>query len=131
MNALIQDVEVKDATNTAMSDILLAPLTELQALSQTLFQSLGPPQTRPPPPPPISAFVAVDTKLAESVQLSRFHQVKQRQIESLKDEVLDLDAQWRKSVQELEAGKRELEAIMTEGDERIKAMEQASAGKDV
>lgn len=131
MNALIQDVEVKDATNTAMSDILLAPLTELQTLSQTLFQSLGPPQTRPPPPPPISAFVAVDTKLAESVQLSRFHQVKQRQIESLKDEVLDLDAQWRKIVQELEAGKRELEAIMTEGDERIKAMEQASAGKDV
>lgn len=131
MNAIIQDVEVKDATNTAMSDILLAPLTELQTLSQTLFQSLGPPQTRPPPPPPISAFVAVDTKLAESVQLSRFHQVKQRQIESLKDEVLDLDAQWRKIVQELEAGKRELEAIMTEGDERIKAMEQASAGKDV
>lgn len=124
-----QVAQLVDIMNTPMSDILLAPLNELQALSQTLFQSLGPPQSRPPPPPSTSAFAAVDAKLASSVHLSRFHQVKQRKIESLKDELLDLDTQWRNIVQELEAGKRELEAIVTEGEERIKATEQASAGE--
>ena len=127
-NVSVQRVELNDMMTTPMSDILLTPLNELQVLSQSLFQSLGPPQSKPPPAPPISAFVGVDKKLANSVQLSRFHQVKQRKIELLKDEVLELDMQWRNIVQELESGKRELETIVAEGEERIKSIEQADAG---
>ncbi|KAL6309306.1 vitamin-D-receptor interacting mediator subunit 4-domain-containing protein [Sparassis latifolia] len=108
-----------------MTEILLEPLNTLQALSQQLFQSLGPVQARPPPPPPISVFVAVDDALASAVQLSRTHQVKQRRIEQLKREVLELEGRWRQIVQELEDGRRELGVIVRDGEERIKSIEEA------
>ncbi len=73
-----------------MSEILLDPLAHLQALSHTVFQSLGPPQSRPPPPPSVGELLAVDAQLATAVQVARAPQVKQRRIEQLKDEVLDL-----------------------------------------
>ena len=83
-----------DAPNppsASMSEILLDPLARMQTLSHTLFQSLGPPQSRPPPPPSVGELLAVDAQLAAAVQVARTHQVKQRRIEQLKDEVLDLD----------------------------------------
>lgn len=111
-----------------MSEILLEPLARLQTLSHTLFQSLGPPQSRPPPPPSVSELLAVDAQLATAVHLARAHQVKQRRIEQLKDEVLDLDRRWRETVRTLDEGRRELDAIVREGEERIKAIEEAKAG---
>ncbi|KAI0831823.1 vitamin-D-receptor interacting mediator subunit 4-domain-containing protein [Trametes gibbosa] len=111
----------------SMSKILLEPLARLQTLSQTLFLSLAPPQTRPPPPPSVADLVTVDAQLAAAVQLARIHQVKQRRIEQLKDEVLALDRRWRSIVGELDDGRRELDAIVREGEERIKAIEEAKA----
>ncbi|OCH91489.1 hypothetical protein OBBRIDRAFT_812116 [Obba rivulosa] len=108
-----------------MTEILLQPLDQLQTLSQTLFRSLGPPQARPPPPPPVASFLVVDAELAAVVQLTRVHQVKQRQIEQLKDEVLDLDRRWREIVRGLEEGRRELEEMVQEGEDRIKAIHEA------
>lgn len=120
--------EADARASTSMSEILLEPLNQLQTLSQQLFLSLGPPQARPPPPPSISSFLSVDAALAAAVQLSRIHQVKQRKIEQLKGEVLDLHRRWRLIVQELEEGRKELGVMVKEGDERIKAIEDAKAG---
>jgi hypothetical protein len=111
-----------------MSDILLQPLNDLQALTQTLFQSLSPAQTRPPPVPSISTFLEADAALAAAVKLARKHQIKQRKNERLKEEFLALEERWRNIVQELEQGKRELDVILTEGDERIRSIEVAKAG---
>ncbi len=115
--------------SASMSEILLEPLARLETLSHTLFQSLGPPAARPPPPPSVSELLAVDTQLAAAVQLAGAHQVKQRRIEHLKDEVLDLDRRWREIVRALDEGRRELDAIVREGEERIKSIEEAKAGK--
>ncbi|KAF8661380.1 hypothetical protein AX16_001473 [Volvariella volvacea WC 439] len=109
----------------SMSSMLLAPLNELQALSQTLFLSLTPVQTKPPPPPPVSAFLACDQALANAVNLAQQHQIKQRKIEDLEAEILELDNKWREICSELNAGKKQLEAIIKEGEERIKAIEDA------
>ncbi|KAJ8474443.1 hypothetical protein ONZ51_g7210 [Trametes cubensis] len=111
----------------SMSEILLEPLGRLQTLSQTLFQSLGPPQSRPPPPPSVSDLLAVDAQLATAVRLAQTHQVKQRRIEQLKEEVLELDRRWRDIVRTLDEGRRELDALIREGEERIKAIEEAKA----
>ncbi|KAJ6624916.1 vitamin-D-receptor interacting mediator subunit 4-domain-containing protein, partial [Mycena sp. CBHHK59/15] len=101
------------------------PLAELQTLSHTLFLSLSPVQSKPPPPPPLSAFLACDQALSSAVNLAHTHQIKQRKIEALKDEILDLDRRWREICTELEAGKRELEEMIEEGEERIKSIELA------
>ncbi|KAJ7065209.1 vitamin-D-receptor interacting mediator subunit 4-domain-containing protein [Mycena amicta] len=109
-----------------MSSMLLAPLAELQSLSHTLFLSLSPPQTKPPQPPSLAAFVACDQALASAVNLAYAHQIKQRKIESLKEEILELDRRWREICMELDAGKHELEEMIEEGQERIQSIERAT-----
>ncbi|VDB99886.1 unnamed protein product [Peniophora sp. CBMAI 1063] len=108
-----------------MTNILLDPLNKLGALSQVLFQSLSPPQTKPPNPPPLNAFSDCDAALAAALELARTHQVKQRKIETLKDEVVELEMKWREVLEKLETGRRELEVIVDEGQERIKTIERA------
>ena len=110
-----------------MSSILLGPLNDLQALSQTLFLSISG-QKNPPPIPEISALLSCDQELSAAVNLAYKHQLKQRKIEALKSEILSLDEQWRRICTELEEEKRELEEMLTEGDERIEAIEQAKKG---
>ena len=113
----------------SMSDILLQPLNDLQTLTHTLFHSLSPSQTRPPPVPSITAFLEADAALAAASKLARKHQIKHRKNERLKEEFLALEEQWRSIVQELEQGKRELEMILTEGEERMKNIEAAKEGE--
>ncbi|KAF5373297.1 hypothetical protein D9615_007486 [Tricholomella constricta] len=115
----------KNEPPSSMSSILLAPLNELQALSHTLFLSLSPVQTKPPPAPPLSAFLDCDKALASAINLAHKHQIKQRQIDALEQEILDLEARWREIASALEIGKRELEDMIEEGEERIKAIEEA------
>ncbi|TCD69141.1 hypothetical protein EIP91_008617 [Steccherinum ochraceum] len=109
----------------SMTEALLIPISELQELAQSLFQSVS--STQRAPPPAIASFLEIDATLASAVKQARAHQVKQRKIERLKDEVLDLERRWRTIVQELEAGKRDLENILSEGEERIKGIEAAKA----
>lgn len=111
-----------------MSSTLLAPLNELQALSHTLFLSLAPPQSKPPPPPPLSAFLDCDKALASAINLAHVHQIKQRKIDVLEAEILELESQWRDICTELANGKVELEELIEEGDERIKAIDEAKKG---
>lgn len=117
-----------DPSHAPMSEILTQPLNELHALTQTLFHSLSPTQAKPPPAPSISAFVEADANLAAAVKLARRHQIKQREIERLKDEFLALEERWRETVMDLESGKRELEVVLTESEERIKNIEAAKKG---
>ncbi|TBU47606.1 vitamin-D-receptor interacting mediator subunit 4-domain-containing protein [Dichomitus squalens] len=119
--------DISQQASVSVSEILLDPLARLQTLSHTVFQSLGPPQSRPPPPPSVGELLSVDAQLAAAVQVARTHQVKQRRIEQLKGEVLDLDRHWREIVRALDEGRRELDAIVREGEERIKAIDEAKA----
>ena len=114
-----------------MSELLMGPLQSMQSLAQTFFMSLSPPSTRPPPPPAASLFIECDIALAAAVRQARVHQMKQRKIEELKAEVLDLDAQLMDLWGELELGKQELEKIIDEGNERLEAIADARKGKTV
>jgi mediator of RNA polymerase II transcription subunit 4 len=113
----------------SMTSILLEPLTLLQSLSQTLFNSLYPAPSKPPLPPPPDAFLDCDRAIAAALQLAHIHQIKQRKIETLKNEILDLEATWREICSELENGKMELEQMIAEGEERIKAIDEAKQGQ--
>lgn len=108
-----------------MSAALLAPLNELQNLSHTLIQSLCPVQTKPPPAPSLSAFVNCDEALSSAVNLAQRHQIKQKKIDTLGLEVLDLEVRLREIITELKDGKKELETMIEEGEKRIKAVEDA------
>ncbi|KAH8116261.1 vitamin-D-receptor interacting mediator subunit 4-domain-containing protein [Phellopilus nigrolimitatus] len=108
-----------------MTDTLLAPLDALQQLSNTLFLSLSPAQTKPPPPPPIEAFVLADTALAAALQQARVHQLNQRRIEALSADVLGLEKRLREVWTELERGRKELEEVIQEGEERVEAIKKA------
>jgi len=111
-----------------MTHLLLDPLNHLNNVAQQLFQSLSPPHNKPPRPPPIAALGTADAALADAVQLAHLHQKKQQRIEALKAEVLSLESSWRTVIMQLEEGRRDLEAIITEGDVRLDAIEQAKAG---
>lgn len=111
----------------SMSSMLLGPLNEMETLAQTLFLSLTPGQVKPPAPR-VDAFLACDQALAAAVNLSYKHQIKQRKIERLKAEILDLDSRWREICIELEMEKRELDGMMEEADERLESIEQAKKG---
>ncbi|KIY66842.1 hypothetical protein CYLTODRAFT_423049 [Cylindrobasidium torrendii FP15055 ss-10] len=113
----------------SMSEALLQPLDDLDKLSKALFVALSPPQKPPQPPaPPAAAFLDADARLAAAVSLAHVHQLRQRRIEALKAEILSLDSRWRDVCIELEKEKRELEAIIEEGEERVKAIEEAKNG---
>jgi mediator of RNA polymerase II transcription subunit 4 len=111
------------------TNLLFGPLNHLNSVAQQLFKSLSPPHTKPPPPPPpITAFAEADAALAAAVHLAHIHQKKQQRIDLLKAEVLALEESWRTVIVQLEEGRRDLEAIITEGDARLNAIEQAKAG---
>lgn len=117
-----------ESSARSMTASLLEPLDALQKLSHTLFLSLSPPQTKPPPPPPIEAFIEADATLATALHKSRIHQLNQRRIDGLFAEVLGLERQLREIRAELEQGKRELEKIIEEGDERVTSIHKAKEG---
>ena len=115
----------------SMTHLLLGPLNHLNSVARQLFQSLSPPHTKPPPPPAIAALANADAALAEAIQLAHIHQKKQQRIEALKAEVLSLETSWRTVMMQLEEGRRDLEAIISEGDVHLDAIEQAKAGTAV
>lgn len=123
-------MDVTANSKLSMSDQLLKPIDEFQRLTQTLFLSLSSDQTaRRIPPPSVSAFIECDAEISRALDIARTHQIKQRKVEALKQEILDLNAQWRHICSELEAGKQELEIMIKEGDERIESIEKAKYGQ--
>ena len=122
------DTNVTVKPSMYMSDQLLKPI-EFQRLPKTLFISLSSDQTaRRIPLPSVSSFIECDAQIFRALDVARTHQIKQRKIEALKQDILDLNAQWRHICSELEAGKQELEIMIKEGDERIESIDKAKYG---
>ena len=117
-------------TPTSMRQVLSEPVEQLEVLSQTLIRSLGPASStyRVQQPPPIEAFLEVDSAMAAALHQARAHQIKQKEIERLTEEILELDAQLRESVLMVTDGMEELGKIVTEGDETLAVIEQAAKG---
>jgi len=127
-HSLQRDQTRGSGTNNSTTQQLLGPLNHLNSIAQQLLHSLSPQHTKPPPPPTVTAFADADAALAAAVQLARLHQRKQQRIEALKSDVLALEDSWRTVIMRLEEGRRELEAIISEGDVRLAAIEQAKGG---
>lgn len=107
-----------------MRDTLLRPVNQLQSLARALFETLSSAQT--PPDPPVAALAACDEQLAEALRKSRMHLLKQRRIETLLAEVHELDVQLLEIIENLGHGQKELAAIIEEGQERVKAADEAT-----
>jgi len=115
-----------------MTDALTAPLAAVTTLSNTLFQSLSSPHQHAKPsivPPPTSAFFSVEASLARALAETASHQRRQRRIEELIAEIGVLETRWRWVVERIEQGKRELEAVVSEGEERIEGIRKAKEGE--
>src|ERR1700722_18220234 len=111
--------------NESMAATLLKPLNQLHHLSQTLFLSLSPAQSKPPPLPSSLSLIKADADLATVITIAHTHQAKQSRIEALKEDVLHLDQTWRVVCAELETGRKELEIIIEECEERLGSIESA------
>jgi hypothetical protein len=122
-------IEDDSGPTTSMSADLAAPIQELAALTQTLFASLAPASTRPPPPPSVEALLAADDALRIAVARAREHQVRQRKIVKLEEEILEQEARWRALVIEIEQGRRELGAMIKEGDRQMGSIKEAKDGE--
>ncbi|KAH9031312.1 hypothetical protein EDB85DRAFT_2133456 [Lactarius pseudohatsudake] len=79
--------------------LLLGPLNHLNSVAQQLLQPLSPPHTKPPHPPSITALADADAALS-----------------SVSD-VLAPENSRRNVIVQLEEGRRDLEAIIAEGDQ--------------
>ena len=109
---------------------LLAPLSQLATLSQSLFLSLSQqPSQKQVPPPPLSAFAAVDAQLQDALATAAAHQRRQARIVALQKELGEIDARWRAVCETLEDGRKVLEEIVREGDERIECIRKAKEGE--
>ena len=118
----------------SMTDALTTPLATVTTLSNTLFQSLSSPHPHARPniaPPPISAFHSVEASLAHALAETASHQRRQKRIEELIAEIGVLETRWRWIVERIEQGKRELEAVVKEGDERIEGIRKAKEGERI
>lgn len=117
-----------------MTDKLSTPLASVTTLSNTLFQSLSSPHPHAKPsiaPPPTSAFFDVEGSLARALAETATHQRRQKRIEELIAEIGVLEARWRSIVERIEEGKRELEAVVREGEERIEGIRKAKEGEHI
>jgi mediator of RNA polymerase II transcription subunit 4 len=113
----------------AMDAQLLAPLTQLTALSQSLFLSLSQQSSQKQvPPPPLSSFAAVDVELQTALTTAAAHQRRQSRIVALQQELLEVDARWRAVCVALEEGRKVLDEIVKEGDERVECIRKAKEG---
>ena len=122
------------AENMSMTDTLTAPLAEVTTLSNTLFQSLSSPHPHARPsiaPPAVSAFLSVEASLAHALAEAASHQRRQKRIEELIAEIGVFEARWRWIVERIEQGKRELEAVVKEGEERMEGIRKAKEGEQI
>ncbi|KAI6126472.1 vitamin-D-receptor interacting mediator subunit 4-domain-containing protein [Pisolithus croceorrhizus] len=77
------------------------------------------------PPPPVSAFLSAETALAHALVETAAHQRRQHHINRLVSEISKLDARWRELVVEIEQGRKELESVVREGEERVEGIKKA------
>ena len=113
----------------SMREVLTRPLNQIDSLSQALLRSLAPSQSstvKPPTAPPTIAFIEVDQALAAAVNMAQVHQEKQREIEALTREILDMERELRDRIQFLADGRNTLNELLRESEETISAIDLAS-----
>lgn len=113
-----------------MREVLSIPLAQFEALTNQLFASLA---TVPPTAaysfsnsltaPDVESFVHCEAALAEALNQARLHQIKQRRIEQLKEDIVALDWRLNDICQKLKEDKSELEEIIREAEVRVKAID--------
>ncbi|KAF8324321.1 vitamin-D-receptor interacting mediator subunit 4-domain-containing protein [Cantharellus anzutake] len=115
----------------SMREVLMRPLNRIDTLSQALLRSLAPSQSsvaKPPAAPPISAFIETDQALASAVNMAKVHQEKQREIDALTQEILELERDLRDKIRFLVNGRNALGEILRESEESLEAIDQAAKG---
>lgn len=113
-----------------MTDTLNAPLSSLTQLSTSLFQSLSSqPHTHggksSEPLPPASAFLSAEAALAGALVQTAAHQRRQNYINKLVSEIGQLDSRWREIIAGIEKGRKELEILVREGEEKLEGIRKA------
>lgn len=120
------------APSPSATDTLDEPLGAVTQLATSLFQSLssqshaGKPTE---PPPPLSAFLSAEHTLARALTQTAAHQRRQDFINRLVAEIHELDRRWREVVEGVEKGRRELQDIVKEGEERLVGIKKARQGE--
>lgn len=114
---------------SSMKELLSSPLKHFEDLTHQLFLSLSMPNSTPSPS--IEAFVQCDNALAAALIKAREHQLKQRRIEQLKEDVVNLEWQLKAACQKLLQDKADLEAMIREGDERVKTIDSVEKGSKI
>lgn len=122
----------------SMREVLSIPLVQFEALTNQLFASLA---TVSPPTaasysfsnslitaPDVESFVHCEAALAEALNQSRLHQIKQRRIEQLKEDIVALDWRLNDICEKLKEDKSELEEIIREAEVRVKAIDRTEKG---
>ncbi|KAG8893850.1 hypothetical protein FRC01_013319, partial [Tulasnella sp. 417] len=109
-----------------MREILSVPLAQFETLTNQLFVSLSTvtpagasyslsnPLTAPAPD--VESFAQCEAALAEALNQARLHQIKQRRIEHLKEEIVSLDWRLNDICEQLKRDKGELEDIIREAE---------------
>lgn len=114
-----------------MREILSIPLAQFETLTNQLFISLSTvSQTAASysfsnslTAPDVESFVQCEAALAEALNQARHHQIKQRRIEQLKEEIVSLDWRLNDICEQLKKDKGELEDIIREAEVRVKAID--------
>ncbi|KAG8964930.1 hypothetical protein FRC05_003536 [Tulasnella sp. 425] len=115
----------------SMREVLSIPLAQFEALTNQLFASLA---TVPPTAaaysfsnsltaPDVESFVHCEVALAEALNQARLHQIKQRRIEQLKEDIVALDWRLNDICEKLKEDKSALEEIIREAEVRVKAID--------
>lgn len=117
-----------------MTDTLNTPLGSLTQLSTSLFQSLSSqPHTHggksSEPLPPASAFLSAEAALAGALVQTAAHQRRQNYINKLVSDIGQLDSRWREIIAGIEKGRKELEILVREGEERREGIRKAKEGE--
>jgi len=113
----------------SMREELTRPLNQIDSLCQALLRSLAPSQSstvKPPTAPSTIVFIEVDQALAAAVNMAQVHQEKQREIEALTREILDMERELRDRIQFLADGRNTLNELLRESEETISAIDLAS-----
>ncbi|KAG9045388.1 hypothetical protein FS837_006379 [Tulasnella sp. UAMH 9824] len=116
---------------SSMREILSIPLAQFETLTNQLFVSLS---TVTPTAasyafsnsltaPDVESFVQCEAALAEALNQARLHQIKQRRIEQLKEEIVSLDWRLNGICEQLKRDKSGLEDIIREAEVRVKAID--------
>ena len=115
----------------SMQGLLLAPLVNLNSLSESLLRSVASSSSsrRALLRPLLAEYLDCDSQITAALDEARIHQAKQREIYNLITETLGLNAHLRDIVTALVQGRNKLQNLIEEGDAVLQASTEASKSR--